>query len=80
MATITDTKNAYGYCVVDKHNVAIKIEYISSPMFNDRNGYRTFFKNSNKCYYLQEGKCNLGRECEIYKHAESEYVKKVGRV
>lgn len=80
MATITDMGVAHGYCIVYKSNVAIRIEYVSIPLPTDRNGYRTFWKNSNQCYYLQEGKCNLRNECEVFKKAEKEYVKYVGRV
>ena len=78
MATYSMKKSANGYCVVDKSVVAIPIEYISSP-FEENNGERTYIRNSNQCSYLVDGRCSLGRECEIYKSAPVEYKERLGR-
>ena len=80
MATISRNIVVNGYCEIDKQHVAIEIEYISLPRPTDRNGYRTFIKNSNQCAYLKDGRCAKGRECEIYQNAELEISKYVGRV
>lgn len=78
MATYSIKRSANGYCIVDKSVVAIPIEYISSP-FEENNGVRTYIRNSNQCSYLADGRCSLGRECEIYKSAPVEYKERLGR-
>lgn len=80
MATINRKRVVDGYCEIDKSVVAIEIEYISFPRPTDRNGHRTFIKNSNQCLYLKDGRCTKGRECEIYQNAELEFTEFVGRV
>jgi len=71
MSTLSKKEIETGFCVIDHNNVAIEIEYISFPKKNE-NGKTLYIKNSNKCIYLHENKCNKGRECEIYKKAVTE--------
>ena len=78
MATISKEVVVDGYCEVDESDVAI--EYISFPRPTDKNGYRTFIKNSNQCEYLKDGRCSKGRKCEIYQNAELEFTEFVGKV
>ena len=78
MATYSKKKSAQGYCVVDKGVVAIPIEYISSP-WGDDHGERTYIRNSNQCCYLADGRCSLGKECEIYKNAPEEFKERLGK-
>ena len=72
MVTISRVLSKYGYCSADRENVPIGIEYISHPMPGETKKNLTFFKNSNQCRYLSEGKYNLGRECEIYINSDNE--------
>ena len=80
MATLSRNYCASGYCPIDKSVVAIEIEYISLPRPSDERGKRTFTKAHNKCFYIREGKCSLGDECEIFKKAQDQYLEKVVRV
>lgn len=69
MSTINKIFYENGYCKVDGQNVTIGIKYISLPkMPNDI--AQKFCKMSNCCPYLQEGKCDLENECEIFKNAK----------
>jgi hypothetical protein len=58
----------FGYCSVDKQDVSIEIEYISLPKIYPGDNQQ-FIKNNNYCSYLREGKCNKGKNCNIYKNA-----------
>ena len=70
MATISKNVSHSGYCPVDKDIAPVPIEYISFPDDGSTKKNMTFIKNSNQCSYLAKGKCNLGKECPIYKEAE----------
>lgn len=80
MATLSRKYYSSGYCPIDKETVTIEIEYISIPRPSDERGKRTFSKAHNRCFYLREGKCSLGDECEIFKDAQAQYIENVGRV
>ncbi|WP_293717722.1 hypothetical protein [uncultured Phascolarctobacterium sp.] len=72
MATISKNILKSGFCKVDNDRVSIPIEYISFPDERSTKMNMTFIRNSNKCRYLSEGKCSMGRECQIYKDAEEQ--------
>lgn len=57
-----------GYCAIDQNNVTIEISYLSVPKVNSSDAQK-YCKINNKCWYLNEGKCNLGNECNIFKNA-----------
>lgn len=72
MATISRLININGFCPVDNEEVPIEIEYLCFPSVEDSKKKNLFVKNSNQCYYLKEGKCNLNKSCPIYQNAEVE--------
>ncbi|MDD2958950.1 MAG: hypothetical protein PHE06_07955 [Lachnospiraceae bacterium] len=72
MATISKKISRIGFCKVDNDQAPIPIEYISFPDDGSTRRNMTFVKNSNQCPYLAEGKCNLGKECQIYIDAEKQ--------
>lgn len=72
MSTISKRLNVSGFCPIDNENVPIEIEYISFPIPERDRNRRLFIKNSNKCYYLKEGKCDKNKLCPIYQNAEIE--------
>ena len=80
MATTSKKVVVNGHCEIDRSDVAIEIEYVSFPSPTDKNGYRTFIKNSNQCAYLKDGRCSKDRKCDIYQNAKLEFTEFVGRV
>lgn len=63
-----------GSCAEEDKSSARKsgqiLEYIPFPDDGSTRKNMTFIKNSNQCRYLFEVKCNLRKECQIYKDAE----------
>ena len=72
MATISKNISKLGFCKIDNAQAPIPIEYISFPDDGSTRKNMTFIKNSNQCRYLSEGKCNMGKDCQIYKDAEEQ--------
>ena len=71
MATLRKIYTEQGYCPIDKCDVSIEIEYSSIPLPTDKSGYRVFFKSNNRCFYLNDGECDAGIECPVFKAAEA---------
>lgn len=80
MATISRKFVVYGECPVDKNVVPIEVEYNSFPFPDEDKRHKRFIKNSNQCYYLFEGKCNLKEECPIYKEAPEDRYEDFSKV
>lgn len=69
MATRSKKFYEHGYCEIDKNNVTIEIKYISLPKVHPYDK-KEYCKTSNECWYLKNGKCDLGNNCPIYIKAD----------
>ena len=77
MATLSRTYIEHGYCPIDKADVSIEIDYCSIPRPTDKEGYWVFTKAHNRCYYLNDGRCNAGNKCPIFLAAPSSKTERV---
>ena len=70
MSSINKIFYEEGFCPIDQNKVTIEISYLSVPKV-ETNNKKEYAKIKNKCWYLNNGKCNLGNECEIFKKASN---------
>lgn len=70
MTSINKSFYEHGFCEVDGNNVTIEISYLSMPKVT-HSEKQQFVKMRNMCWYLKEGKCNLGNKCPIYLKAKA---------
>jgi hypothetical protein len=72
MGTITQSKTHIGYCVFDKSDRVLQIDYHSFPQEHENRKNMTFLKSSNQCPDLNQ--CPIGKECPIHKDAKNKII------